>query len=178
MDWYKFENLIRQLFEAMGLDGHVTHSSRDEEIDAVAYNKPTSCTAPRSSSRPSDTATASPPTTSAHWPAQWKKTGNSRSPRHHRMGQSGTKAFAARNTQADHHRRRRTQAPARRAPQPRRPHRLAPPPQARHLAATRALKDQAHPIRGDRRFAEPRTCAGLGLSGKAIGGGSRASPAE
>ena len=39
MDWYKFENLIRQLFEAMGLDGHVTRSSRDEEIDAVAYNK-------------------------------------------------------------------------------------------------------------------------------------------
>jgi restriction system protein len=39
MDWYKFENLIRQLFEAMGLDVHVTRSSRDEGIDAVAYNK-------------------------------------------------------------------------------------------------------------------------------------------
>jgi restriction system protein len=39
MDWYKFENLIRQLFEAMGLDVHVTQSSRDEGIDAVAYNK-------------------------------------------------------------------------------------------------------------------------------------------
>jgi restriction system protein len=39
MDWYKFENLIRQLFEAMGLDVHVTQSSRAEGIDAVAYNK-------------------------------------------------------------------------------------------------------------------------------------------
>ena len=39
MDWYRFENLIRQLFEAMGLDVHVTQSSRDEGIDAVAYNK-------------------------------------------------------------------------------------------------------------------------------------------
>lgn len=39
MDWYKFENLIRQLFEAIGLDVRVTQSSRDEGIDAVAYNK-------------------------------------------------------------------------------------------------------------------------------------------
>ncbi len=39
MDWYKFENLIRQLFEAMGLEVQVTQSSRDEGIDAVAYNK-------------------------------------------------------------------------------------------------------------------------------------------
>jgi len=39
MDWYKFENLIRQLFEAMGLEVSVTQSSRDEGIDAVAYNK-------------------------------------------------------------------------------------------------------------------------------------------
>jgi restriction system protein len=39
MDWYKFENIIRQLFEAMGLDVHVTQSSRDEGIDAIAYNK-------------------------------------------------------------------------------------------------------------------------------------------
>jgi restriction system protein len=39
MDWYKFENLIRQLFEAMGLEVNVTQSSRDEGIDAVAYNK-------------------------------------------------------------------------------------------------------------------------------------------
>jgi restriction system protein len=39
IDWYKFENLIRQLFEAMGLDVQVTQSSRDEGIDAVAYNK-------------------------------------------------------------------------------------------------------------------------------------------
>ena len=39
MDWYKFENLIRQLFEAMGLEVRVTQSSRDEGIDAVAYNK-------------------------------------------------------------------------------------------------------------------------------------------
>ena len=39
MDWYKFENLMRQLFEAMGLEVHVTQSSRDEGIDAVAYNK-------------------------------------------------------------------------------------------------------------------------------------------
>ena len=39
MDWYKFENLIRQLFEAMGLEVQVTRSSRDEGIDAVAYNK-------------------------------------------------------------------------------------------------------------------------------------------
>jgi restriction system protein len=39
MDWWKFENLIRQLFEAMGLDVRLTQSSRDEGIDAVAYNK-------------------------------------------------------------------------------------------------------------------------------------------
>ena len=39
MDWYKFDNLIRQLFEAMGLEVHVTQSSRDGGIDAVAYNK-------------------------------------------------------------------------------------------------------------------------------------------
>jgi restriction system protein len=39
MDWYKFENLIRQLFEGMGLEVQVTQSSRDEGIDAVAYNK-------------------------------------------------------------------------------------------------------------------------------------------
>jgi restriction system protein len=39
MDWYRFENLIRQLFEAMGLEVSVTQSSRDEGIDAVAYNK-------------------------------------------------------------------------------------------------------------------------------------------
>jgi restriction system protein len=39
MDWYKFENLIRQLFEAIGLEVRVTQSSRDEGIDAVAYNK-------------------------------------------------------------------------------------------------------------------------------------------
>jgi restriction system protein len=39
MDWWKFENLIRQLFEGMGLDVRVTQSSRDEGIDAVAYNK-------------------------------------------------------------------------------------------------------------------------------------------
>jgi restriction system protein len=39
MDWYRFENLIRQLFEAMGMEVHVTQSSRDEGIDAVAYNK-------------------------------------------------------------------------------------------------------------------------------------------
>jgi restriction system protein len=31
--------LIRQLFEAMGLEVKVTQSSRDEGIDAVAYNK-------------------------------------------------------------------------------------------------------------------------------------------
>jgi len=39
MDWYRFENLIRQLFEAMGLEVNVTQSSRDEGIDAVAYDK-------------------------------------------------------------------------------------------------------------------------------------------
>jgi len=39
MDWYRFENLIRQLFEAMGMEVKVTRSSRDEGIDAVAYNK-------------------------------------------------------------------------------------------------------------------------------------------
>jgi restriction system protein len=39
MDWYRFENLIRELFEAMGLEVNVTQSSRDEGIDAVAYNK-------------------------------------------------------------------------------------------------------------------------------------------
>jgi restriction system protein len=40
MDWYRFENLVRQLFEAMGLsEVRITQSSRDEGIDAVAYNK-------------------------------------------------------------------------------------------------------------------------------------------
>jgi restriction system protein len=39
MDWYRFENLMRQLFEAMGMEVNVTQSSRDEGIDAVAYNK-------------------------------------------------------------------------------------------------------------------------------------------
>jgi restriction system protein len=39
MDWYKFENLIRQLFEAMGLEVQVTQSTRDEGIDAVGYDK-------------------------------------------------------------------------------------------------------------------------------------------
>jgi hypothetical protein len=47
MDWYKFENLIRQLFEAMGLEVHVTQSSRDEGIDAVAYNKTRHCSPSR-----------------------------------------------------------------------------------------------------------------------------------
>ncbi len=37
MDWYSFENLIRQLFEAIGMEANVTQSSRDEGIDAVAY---------------------------------------------------------------------------------------------------------------------------------------------
>ncbi|HEY2285510.1 MAG TPA: restriction endonuclease [Streptosporangiaceae bacterium] len=36
---HRFENLIRQLFEAMGMEVRVTQSSRDEGIDAVAYNK-------------------------------------------------------------------------------------------------------------------------------------------
>ncbi|HEX3960396.1 MAG TPA: restriction endonuclease [Trebonia sp.] len=39
MDWYRFENLVRQLFEAMGLEVRITQSSRDEGIDVVAYNK-------------------------------------------------------------------------------------------------------------------------------------------
>jgi restriction system protein len=39
MDWYRFENIIRQLFESMVMEVHVTQSSRDEGIDAVAYNK-------------------------------------------------------------------------------------------------------------------------------------------
>ena len=37
--WCKFENLIRQLFEPIGLEVHITPSSRDEGIDALAYNK-------------------------------------------------------------------------------------------------------------------------------------------
>ena len=36
-------NLIRQLFEAMGMEVHVTQSFRDEGIDAVAYNKTDNC---------------------------------------------------------------------------------------------------------------------------------------
>jgi restriction system protein len=39
MDWYRFENLVRQLFEAMGMTVNITQSSRDEGIDAVAYDK-------------------------------------------------------------------------------------------------------------------------------------------
>lgn len=37
MDWYRFENLIRQLFAAMGMEVEITQSSRDDGIDAVAY---------------------------------------------------------------------------------------------------------------------------------------------
>ncbi|MGH3887423.1 MAG: restriction endonuclease [Pseudonocardiaceae bacterium] len=32
-------NLVRQLFEAMGMTVNITQSSRDEGIDAVAYDK-------------------------------------------------------------------------------------------------------------------------------------------
>ncbi len=39
MDWYRFENLVRQLFEAIGMTVNITQSSRDEGIDAVAYKK-------------------------------------------------------------------------------------------------------------------------------------------
>jgi restriction system protein len=39
MDWYRFENLVRQLFEAMNMTVNITQSSRDEGIDAVAYDK-------------------------------------------------------------------------------------------------------------------------------------------
>ncbi len=39
MDWYRFENLVRQLFEAMGMTVNITRSSRDEGIDVVAYLK-------------------------------------------------------------------------------------------------------------------------------------------
>jgi restriction system protein len=39
MDWYRFENLVRQLFEEMGMTVNITQSSRDEGIDAVAYLK-------------------------------------------------------------------------------------------------------------------------------------------
>ncbi|MGH3828772.1 MAG: restriction endonuclease [Pseudonocardiaceae bacterium] len=39
MDWHHFENLVRQLFEAMGMTVNITQSSRDEGIDAVAYLK-------------------------------------------------------------------------------------------------------------------------------------------
>lgn len=39
MDWYRFENLIRQLFAAMGMEVEITQSSRDDGIDAVAYVK-------------------------------------------------------------------------------------------------------------------------------------------
>jgi restriction system protein len=47
MDWYKFENLIRQLFEAMGLDVRVTSPPATRESTPSPTTKPTSCTAPR-----------------------------------------------------------------------------------------------------------------------------------
>jgi len=122
IDWYKFENLIRQLFEAMGLEVHVTQSSRDEGIDAVAYNKtdivhqaeiliqakrysrcvPANDVRALAGSVEEKRATTGVLVTSA-WVAE-------------------TKAFAARNNKAADHRRRRTQAPPRRAPRPGRPH--------------------------------------------------------
>ena len=48
MDWYRFENLIRQLFEATGLEVNVTQSSRDEASTPSPITRPPSCTAPRS----------------------------------------------------------------------------------------------------------------------------------
>jgi restriction system protein len=39
MDWKKFENLIRELFIAIGMRAWVTQASRDDGIDAVATNE-------------------------------------------------------------------------------------------------------------------------------------------
>lgn len=39
MDPYRFEQLVRQLFEKIGLDSWVTQGSRDDGVDAVARNK-------------------------------------------------------------------------------------------------------------------------------------------
>lgn len=38
IDPYRFEQLVRQLFEAMGMQAWVTQPSRDEGVDAVAFN--------------------------------------------------------------------------------------------------------------------------------------------
>lgn len=38
IDPYRFEQLVRQLFEAMGMQSWVTNPSRDEGVDAVAFN--------------------------------------------------------------------------------------------------------------------------------------------
>jgi restriction system protein len=39
MDPFRFEHLVRQLFEKIGLDSWVTQGSRDDGVDAVARNK-------------------------------------------------------------------------------------------------------------------------------------------
>ena len=89
MDWYRFENLIRQLFEAMGLEVRVTQSSRDEGINASRVQQDRHRAPSRDpNTRPSGTASASPPTTSAPWPDRLKKKrAHSRRPGHHGLGQ-------------------------------------------------------------------------------------------
>jgi restriction system protein len=39
MDPYAFEHLVRQLFEAVGLEAWTTQASRDDGVDAVAINR-------------------------------------------------------------------------------------------------------------------------------------------
>lgn len=39
MDPFAFEHLVRQLFEAIGLEAWTTQASRDDGVDAVAVNR-------------------------------------------------------------------------------------------------------------------------------------------
>ena len=48
MDWYKFENLIRQLFEAMGLEVTSPSPPATRASTPSPTTRPTSCTRPRS----------------------------------------------------------------------------------------------------------------------------------
>ena len=127
MDWYKFENLIRQLFEAMGLEVHVTQSSRDEGIDAVAYNKTDIVHQAEiliQAKRYSKCVPANDVRALAG--SVEEKRATSRRPGHHGLGQRRNQGLRRPQQQAADHRRRRTQAPPRRAPRPRRPHRPRP----------------------------------------------------
>ena len=82
-----FENLIRQLFEAIELEVNVTQSSRDEGIDAVAYIK-TDIVHPRRDPDPGQALQQMRPRQRRPRPGRIRRgsTPHIRNPRHHRMG--------------------------------------------------------------------------------------------